>query len=124
MQSNAICAIFAIWWLVDWIYRSGDVAREAAAEIEALRRPVRLLVVDAEKLDADVLAQYPFERSHTLPERGDRLFIGLTLMGAAAFVPQVPMAVLPEDAGRWMVVDGAVVDVRSAPEIGAGKDEL
>ena len=53
---------------------------------------------------------------HVLRAQADRLIASLKLMGERAFVPDgIPLKVLPEDAGRWWLVDGAVVD-RSGPQ--------
>lgn len=55
---------------------------------------------------------------HVLDGLEDRLIASLKLMGERAFVPDgIPLKVLPEDAGRWWLADGAVVD-RSAGPLG------
>jgi len=66
----------------------------------------------------------PEQRAHSVGKppdsrsnvpKGDRLIVTLKLMAEHAFVPDgIPLKVLPEDAGRWWLVDGAVEDRSSA----------
>ena len=45
----------------------------------------------------------------------ERIILTLTLMGAHGLIPNgIPLAVQPEDDGRWWLADGRLVDVEAS----------
>lgn len=52
-------------------------------------------------------------RANSLGE--ERLAVTMNIMGGRGLVPDgIPLAVHPDDAGRWWLVDGALVDRSNA----------
>lgn len=90
---------------------SGEAADAAGQPIEREGPQVPLAPVPAGTVSLYRLDLLHRGGRHALPQRGSRLIGSLKLMGEHAFVPDgIPLKMLPDDAGRWWLEGGDVVD--------------